>query len=222
MKKFKKYEVGRNIIILQDKGSLYFEGQFNAKHPMQVMVAMLAVAKYLHWSILPDPDGKEAQITYSKTGRTIYINHCVWMKICQTGNCCWACLTKKQIQQLVNLFYSTEDTSDLPEEVAMLTGFPVIIEMLGIKKLEPYVEFNSEDYSRACEKFENFIENNCKGPRGSRFEFDLKTFQHETQLITKSLISHFFHNIYEMYSFGEDKSWVDYEIHGGTIIIKKE
>lgn len=82
---------------------------------------------------------------------------------------------------------------------------------------------DKDEQDEAVKKFHDFVEQKCStGGRGTTFEFPLKEFEEQTGLITSGLRRYFFHNVFEMFPFGEDGAWLDYSESKGYIVIKKE
>ena len=75
MKKIKQYQVG-NLILRKQGNNLVFTGNKNARPPIQIVTAMIAVTKYLKWW---DRDNLYdyvpiATVDLSATQRTIYVD----------------------------------------------------------------------------------------------------------------------------------------------------
>ena len=194
MKKFRQFMVG-NIEIIKEDEALKFNGVLNAKAPYNVIIAMLAVGRYLKWhNCQPSNYGGIATITHSASGRTVYVNHKELMHICSTGNTDWCYVTKYQLQGLINEFFQNWNTEVIPANAF------TILEMLKVEKMEPYVLFETEDdYRNADEKFINYMNTMC--PKRGAYIFEKKKFKEETGLLTDGLVWHYLTNRFEEYRF---------------------
>lgn len=189
--KSKKFYKVESIEIIKDGDVLEFNGFNRAQSPEHVAIAIMAVARYLKW--LEETTSDKAEVTRSKTGRTVYVDREPVMHICKTGNSDWCRLTRHQILSALNSWEGGDYTL-FPDYV-----FNVIKMFWVEKSAESYVEFDSADYERADRSFMEFMESHCKV--AGHYSFRNEEFREETGLPTTGLVWHYLTNRHEFTAF---------------------
>lgn len=235
MKKFRQYDVG-NVTIMKDGDNLEFCGAHRARNPAHVIIAMIAVSRYLRWhngpfknEVLMDSNGtvtatKGQDGTYqewhkvwigdvdfneaiwkdnikpymvnvkaSSTGRTIYVNGKEVMHICSTGNTDWCKISRNQLIGAINDWYYNKNTTLIPSYAFSIES------MFKVIKVDPYIEFDEEDYYRADKMFIEFMESHCK--EAGTYSFENEGFRKEAGLPTAGLVWHYLTNRHKSTTF---------------------
>ena len=132
-------------------------------------------------------------VTASTTGRTIYVNGMEVMHICSTGNTDWCKMSKNQIIGAINDWYYNKNTILIPSYAFSIQS------MFRVTKVDPYIEFDEDDYYRVDKMFIEFMESHCKEPGTYSFKND--EFLSETGLQTKGMVWYYLTNRHEFTTF---------------------
>lgn len=179
MTKYKQFAVG-NIVIRRDGDALEFSEACSCDEPANVILAILAVGRYLRWhNCEPSNFGGIANVTSSKTGQTKYVNMNKVMHINSNGHVEWCIISKKQLQGIINDWYKNGNDTLIPQN-----GFS-FLKMLTVRKIKPFIYFEDADYLKA----DQFIESNCK--TAGTYEIKRSIFQTETGLISDEFLEYY-------------------------------
>lgn len=164
MKKVEKYFAyvgrGKDILIkyVPEDETLFYYGKKHYFKKEDVVIAMLAVARYLGWNYSKKnlDNYKSALTTISYSGKTVYLNHKKVVLLNKYDNVVYAELSKKELLSAIKEFYYFQNCNLIPRFAFEIS------EHAFVKLDKMYIRFNQDDYKMADEKFVDFINQYCR------------------------------------------------------------